>query len=275
MDRRERMKVAALVLALLLAQARATPAPPADSASPSFDVASVKPSASRDTAMRIIWPRGRFSAVNVSVRQFVEVAYNIWPFQVERAPAWFTDRFNIEATVGLDTPLDQPARGMPDAIRRMMQTLLADPFMCAVHWEKKSHTTYALMKARDDSETGPGLRRSDADCPSLFAAARRGGPLPTMALCGVQRSPGKLVAGAYSMSQLADTLSSTLQQIVVDRTGLTGVFDVDLAWAADPTTDAGPALFTALQEQLGLRLQAGKEPVDVLVVDRAQRPTPD
>jgi uncharacterized protein (TIGR03435 family) len=87
--------------------------------------------------------------------------------------------------------------------------------------------------------------------------------------------PGKLTAGSLLMTQLADTLESLLQQVVVDRTGLDGRFNVDLTWAPDPTTDAGPSLFTAVQEQLGLKLEATKAPVDVLVVDRLEKPSAD
>jgi len=109
----------------------------------------------------------------------------------------------------------------------------------------------------------------------LLTAAGRGGPLPPIALCGNQRVPGKLTAGSLLMTQLADTLESLLQQVVVDRTGLDGRFNVDLTWAPDPTTDAGPSLFTAVQEQLGLKLEATKAPVDVLVVDRLEKPSAD
>jgi uncharacterized protein (TIGR03435 family) len=91
----------------------------------------------------------------------------------------------------------------------------------------------------------------------------------------VQRAPGKLIAGAYLMAQLADTLASSLQQVVVDRTGLDGVYDIDLTWAADQTIDSGPSLFTAVQEQLGLKLKPTKGPVEVLVIDHVEHPTED
>lgn len=242
---------------------------------PAFEVASVKPSASRDSAMRIIWPRGRFSAVNVTTRQFVEAAYKIEPFRVQGGPAWIAaSRFNIDATIPADAVVVQ-IRGMPDAIRLMMQRLLADRFRFVAHLEQKPQTVYALVMARPNGQLGPGLRRSQTDCASLIAAARQGAPVPPSSPCSVQRAPGRLVAGAYLMAQLADTLVSSVQQVVVDHTELKGRYDIDLTWAADETTDSGPSLFTALQEQLGLKLQATKAPVDVLVIDHVEKPTPD
>ena len=263
------MSILPLVIALLAA------AQPPVLDTPAFEVASIKASAARDTAMRIIWPRGRFSAVNVTMRQFVGAAYTLQPFQIEGGPGWFSaDRFNIEATVGAEAGIVQ-VRGMPEGIRLMMQTLLRDRFMFASHWEKKPQTIYALVKAKPGSPLGPNLQKSNADCAALFAAVRRGGPLPPIAVCGNQRLSGKLTAGGLLMTQLADTLESLLQQVVVDRTGLDGTFNVDLTWAADQTTDTGPSLFTAVQEQLGLKLEAAKAPVDVLVIDRLEKPSAD
>jgi uncharacterized protein (TIGR03435 family) len=132
-----------------------------------------------------------------------------------------------------------------------------------------------LVLARPKGPLGPSLRASHADCSSLIAAARQGAPLPPLSLCGVQRAPGKLIAGAYLMAQLADTLASSLQQVVVDRTGLDGVYDIDLTWAADQTIDSGPSLFTAVQEQLGLKLKPTKGPVEVLVIDHVEHPAED
>jgi uncharacterized protein (TIGR03435 family) len=240
-----------------------------------FEVASVKSNDSGTTAMRIIWPRGRFSAVNVTPRQFVEAAYKVDPFRVEGGPTWLTaSRFNIEATIPANAVIAD-ARGMPDAIRFMMQRLLSERFAFAAHWEKKPQTVYALILAKPNGTLGPNLRRSQADCASLFATRRQGSPLPPPSVCGVQRAPGKLIAGGYLMAQLADTFASVLQQVVVNRTGLDGVYDIDLTWAADQTNETAPSLFTALEEELGLKLEPTKTPVDVLVIDHVEKPTPD
>ena len=240
-----------------------------------FEVASVKPSASHDAVMKIIWPRGRFSAVNVTTRQFLEAAYKVEPFRVQGGPGWINaDRFNVDARIPDDAVIVQ-ARGLPAAIGLMMQRLLASRFMFAAHWEQKQRTVYALGLAKPGGQPGPGLRQSHADCAALIAAARQGKPVSDPSVCSVQRAPGRLVAGAYLMAQLADTLASSLQQVVLDRTGLDGVYDIDLTWAADQTTEAGPSLFTAVQEQLGLKLQPTKALVDVLVIDHVEKPTPD
>ena len=247
----------------------------AQAATPAFEVASVKPSAARDTAMRIIWPRGRFSAANVTTRQFIEAAYMLPPFRLEGGPGWVgADRFYVEATVPADA-VSTPARGMPEAIRLMMQRLLADRFRFVAHWEKKTQTTYSLVVAGTGRPSGQNFHRSSVDCAALFASRQPGGPLPPVAQCGVQRSTGRLVLGGYSTAQLSDTLQSLLQQTVVDRTGLSGAFDVELTWSPDPASDAGPSLFTAVQEQLGLKLDASKGPVDVLVIDRVEKPSAD
>ena len=242
---------------------------------PAFEVASVKPSASRDAAMRINWPRGRFSAVNVTTRQFIQAAYVLQPFRLEGGPAWMNaDRFNIEATVNIDVSLDT-TRGMPEPIRLMMQRLLEERFMFASHWETKSKTVYALVRATPSRSAGPNLQKSSVDCRSLFNAVRRGAPASTLAPCSNQSSPGRIKAGGLLLAQFADMLTSTLQQLVFDRTGLDGGFDIELAWSPDPTVDGGPSLFTALQEQLALKLEATKAPVDVLIVDRLLKPSAD
>ena len=139
-----------------------------------FEVASIKPNDSRTTAMRIIWPRGRFSAVNVTARQFLEAAYNAEPFRIEGGPAWLAaSRFNIEATVSANTLINQ-ARGMPESIRQMMQRLLSERFALSAHWERKPQTVYTLVLGKATGALGPNLRRSQVDCASLFAARRQG-----------------------------------------------------------------------------------------------------
>jgi uncharacterized protein (TIGR03435 family) len=240
-----------------------------------FEVASIKPSAARDTAMRINWPRGRFSAVNVTTRQFVQAAYKVEPFRVEGGPAWFNNsRFNINATIQADAVIVQ-ARGMPDAIRLMTQRLLSDRFGFVAHWEQRPQTVYALVLPKPNGPLGPHLRQSHADCASLLAAARQGTPLPSPSPCSVQSAPGRLIVGGYLMAQLADSLASVLQQVVVDRTGLNGRYDFDLTWAPDLTTESDASLFTSVREQLGLKLESTKAPVDVLVIDHIASPTPD
>ena len=273
--------------------------PPSGDA-PSFEVASVKPNTSGDGFMRIGGPPGRFNATNVPLRQLIQMAYQIQPFQLEGGPGWIgTDRFDIVAKASGDVPL-QTAPGVPGPIQLMMRTLLADRFKLAVHHEAKEQTIYALVLARADGQLGPQLKKSATDCAALAAARGRSGPPPPLPApgvrpqCGMMMRPGGMSAGGMPIAQLVASLSGNVQRIVVDRTGLTGTFDIDLTWTPDQMPQRapgsgdgpiqfngvsidpnGPSLFTAIQEQLGLKLESTKGPVDVLVIDRAEKPTED
>jgi uncharacterized protein (TIGR03435 family) len=282
--------------ARLRAQAQA---PAADaSANPVFEVASVKQNRSGEGFIRVgMAPGGRFTATNVPLRQLILMAYQVQPFQIVGGPNWITsDRFDIVAKAAGDVP--PPAPGVVGPMQLMMRTLLADRFKLTLHNEQKEMPIYALVLAKADGKLGPQLRQSTTDCASIMrAAAQRGGPPPPPSFnepiqCGMRVFPGALTAGGFPLSQLTQFLSSTVQRIVVDRTGLTGNFDLNMTWTPDqmpqgrgdpppgapplPAIDPnGPSIFTAVQEQLGLKLESTKAPVDVLVVDRAEHPTED
>jgi uncharacterized protein (TIGR03435 family) len=264
---------------------------------PSFEVASVKQNKSGDGFMRIGGPPGRFNATNVPLRQLVQLAYQIQTFQLEGGPSWISsDRFDIVAKIEGNLPSPMP--GVPGPIPLMMRTLLADRFKLMVHHETKEQSIYALVMARADGKLGSQLKKSETDCAALAAARGRSGPPPqppspgVRPQCGMMMRPGGLSAGGFPLSQLVASLSGNLQRVVVDRTGLTGNFDLDLTWTPDqmpqqqgprppgapdlpPIDPNGPSLFTAVQEQLGLKLESTKGPVDVLVIDRAEKPTED
>ncbi len=179
----------------------------------------------------------------------------------------------------------------------MMRALLADRFKLAVHTESRELPIYALTLARRDGKTGSQLRPAAVDCVAMFAARGRGGPPPAPPQpgerppCGMRLGPGNLSGGGVTMAQLSTTLSQFVQRVVVDRTGLTGNFDIDLTWTPDqlpqgrgepppgvqlpPIDPNGPSIFTAVQEQLGLKLDSQRGPVDVLVIDRVEQPTED
>jgi uncharacterized protein (TIGR03435 family) len=153
------------------------------------------------------------------------------------------------------------------------------------------------LRARSEGKLGPQLHSSMTDCAAILAARRAGQPPPRQPFsepvqCGMRMLPGNLSMGGTPLSQFAQYLSGSLQRVVVDQTGLTGNYDLNLTWTPDsigPPPDAppdlakiiaaidpnGPSLFTAIQEQLGLKLEATKAPVDVLVIDRVGKPTPD
>src|SRR5437868_4839883 len=149
----------------------------------------------------------------------------------------------------------------------MLQSLLADRFGLIAHKEKRDGQVYALTLARPDGKLGPQLSRSAVDCTAL---ARAGGP-PPQGACSMRVGNGTLAARSVTMSDIARVLMGSVDRIVVDRTGLEGAYDVDLAWTPNPTPDSpGASIFTALQEQLGLKLEAARAPVDVVVIDRIE-----
>jgi uncharacterized protein (TIGR03435 family) len=263
-----------------------------------FEVASVKSNKSGQPFVQIgMAPGGRFTATNVPLRQMILMAYQLQPFQIEGAPAWITtERFDVVAKGS--GPLAPAAPGTPGPIQLMMKSLLADRFKLVAHIEKKEMPIYALVMARSDGRLGPQLKASTIDCTAVNAS-RRGGPPPgppdfngPAPQCGMMVRPGGVKAGGVPINQILQLLSQNVQRIVVDRTGLTGTYDVDLTWtpeqipqgrgdappgapALPPIDPNGPSLFTALQEQLGLKLDSTRGPVDVLVVDKVERPTED
>jgi bla regulator protein blaR1 len=264
---------------------------PAAAERPSFEVASVKPNTSGDRAVRIIMqPGGRLDATNATLRMLVRNAYRVQDFQIVGGPDWMnSDRFDIVAKAGV---LDSNGFLPEDQFVAMVRTLLVDRFKLTTHKDTRHLPVFALTVARPDGKIGPQLQKSTFDCES---AARRSvlppGPPPregTRPTCGMRIGPGVMAAGGVSMSQLANAISSMTNRVVLDRTGLHGGFDVDLSWTPEipqgrlplgvelPAIDPdGPSIFTALQEQLGLRLESTNGPVDVLVIEHAEQPTPD
>lgn len=252
---------------------------PADDVSKAtFEVASVKPNNSGVQGSRVgMAPNGRFQATNVTLGSMIQNAYNIRPFQLTGGPSWInSDRFDIMATVGHEI---KPTPGGPPAeIIAMVKNLLADRFKLAAHIETKEMPIYYLVLARPDGKFGPKLRPAEIDCAALMA---RGGPPPTpssgeMPPCSMRINNGVMSARGGTAVQIARTLSGTVERLVVDKTGLAGGLDLDLEWSPDPNgATAGPSIFTALQEQLGLKLEAARGPMEILVIDHAELPAPD
>jgi bla regulator protein BlaR1 len=262
-----------------------------------FEVASVKPNNSGEGFIRFgMQPGGRFTATNAPLRELLRFAYAVQNFQIVDAPGWIaSERFDIIAKAEGDLPPSGPGQLGP--VQMMMQALLAERFGLKARKENREMSRYDLVLARADGRLGPQLKASTTDCQAIFAAARRGGgpppappgpgePLP----CGFRVGPGRMQGGAFPLSQLATALSPMVQRVVIDRTGLTGNFDIDVTFTPDqmpqgppppgapplPSIDAnGPSIFTALQEQLGLKLESVRGPVEVLVIESVSRPTPD
>ena len=234
-------------------------------------------------------PGGRFAAENASLREILEYAYELQPFQLvgSLAPLENT-RWDITATLGNAEP-----QAGPDAIVAALRALLADRFALAAHRETRSLPVYALRTARADGVLGPRLTKSALDCQALMAAARRGGgPPPREARqCGFRGRVGTLQSNGMPLSELAMALSGRVGRAVIDQTGARGPLGSRAELCARQRADSGgtlapgaappaptqdaPSLFTALQEQLGLRLVSTTAPVDALVIDRVSRPTLD
>jgi uncharacterized protein (TIGR03435 family) len=157
----------------------------------------------------------------------------------------------------------------------MVQSLLADRFKLVVHKETRELPIYALVFSRPDHSFGPKLHASSTDCQKEMTAAiaRSGPPGPNSPLlCGGRFVPGHIELNAAAINNFIRTLAPIAGRSIVDKTGLTGGYDADLTWN---DSEEGPSLFTAIQEQLGLKLDAQSGAVDVLVIDSAERPTED
>jgi uncharacterized protein (TIGR03435 family) len=261
----------------------------------SFAVSSVKSrTVPTRTTMRLL-PNGRFSATNATLKELIQRAYGepdnaLREYHVLEGPDWIgKDRFDIEATV------DDESRARPDSPTQMLlmlRTLLEDRFHLRVRLESRPMPTYALVLARSDGELGEMLRRSDVDCRALRAAAIASPATatpPSAYECLLGAAPGALRIRGEPITRLAQALTGLLGRPVTDKTGLSGNFNLDLAYDLESavglsrqlTTDViksppkGPAIPTALREQLGLRLESREEAVDVVVIVDVQPPSPN
>jgi len=240
------MKMPVIALAVLLAQAA--------SSGPAFEVASIKRNTSGTLNSGLHnQPGGRVRVINMTLRQLVRAMYRLPDYQlVNNAGDWLsTDRWDIEAKAANDAPFEQ--------LVLMLRALVAERYSLVTHQERRDMPIYALVMARPNRAPGAALRPSTRDC-----------SVPNT--CNVFGDPGVLKATGRTMDDLARNLSQmSLGRMVVNRTNLPGAFDVELMWN---DTD-GPSLFTALQEQLGLKLESDRAPTEVLVIDSAKRPMED
>jgi uncharacterized protein (TIGR03435 family) len=285
------------------------PGPPA----PAFEVASIKPNNSGDGRVMMSNQPGRYTASNVTLRLLIRNAYQLQDFQISGGPGWISsDHFDIVAKIDASVQDEIAAAGPrapgegPGRLQLMIRSLLAERFKLVVHTETKEQPIYALVLARSDGRLGPQLKKSETDCAAVFAAARGrgpgrgvpppgppqpGDPIP----CGIRIGMGNMAVGGAPLAQFANTLGMFTGRVVQDRTGLTGNYDFNLTWTPDqmpqraPGTPAdqpirvngididpnGPSIFTALQEQLGLKLDSQRGPVEMLVIDRAEHPVED
>ena len=291
---------AKLLLAIVPIAAAALPvfsqAPGA--ARPSFDVASIKPNTSGSGNSGTSTRQGRIFATNVSVKQLIRQAYSLQNFQIVGGPGWIdADRYDIEAKAEdgavAQTPPGPPDPNKPNPIALMMQSLLEDRFQLKLHRETRELPVYTLSIAKDGSK----MKLSAEQNPGRGGPPERGagpppapgGPAAVARSLGagnmntsVNRVTGEVNGDTVEIARLVSVLAGQLGRTVIDKTELKGFFDIHLQWAVDagagaapgaPADPAGPSLFTALQEQLGLKLDSGKGPVEVLIIDSVQKPS--
>jgi uncharacterized protein (TIGR03435 family) len=263
---------------------------------PAFDAASVKLNKLGAARSGRLAP-GRVEQTSVTLRDLIGMAYG--PQEISGAPNWIdTDRFDVLATGNFTLAGFLPGSdGSPPVVYVMLRSLLGERFKLAIHTATEERPIYALVTARPDKKLGERMHQSDVDCDAYLAATARGVP-PAAPPPGARpgppcsrrgNTPGRVAANAISVSQLAGILSSPAGRPVFDRTGLAGYFDVDLDWtpalstqgpggtdgASAPSAGDPPPLFTALEDQLGLKLESTRGPVEILVVDHVEHPTSD
>ena len=228
-----------------------------------FEVVSVKPADPDARGGGIGFPNGTFTATNIPARSLITLAYDIPSFQLTGGPNWTSDeRYDVVAKMPAGAV--KPAGPERWAQMRMaLQALLADRFQLAIHRESRMIPGYALVVVKNGFKLKKIADEGNAD----FSSYR-----------------GKLVAHKISMDLLARNLSGNLSSPVVDMTGIRGVFDLTLEWSPDEVQApakaggeavevAGPSIFTAVQQQLGLKLETRKAPVEMIVIDRIEKAT--
>jgi bla regulator protein blaR1 len=232
-----------------------------------FDVATVKPNSSDDRRVMIQFqPGGRFVATGVSLRMLITIAYDIREFQLSGGPAWINDdRYDINAkSEALETG------GRPDMalIRKTMQNFLAERFGLKVKNETREGSVFHLVVAKDGHKLKPAEATSRDNQQ-------------------IRMGRGQITASGIDMATLARQVGMEVQRPVIDKTDVAGLYVIDLRYTpeprggiAPPSPDAlagagpsGPTIYTALQEQLGLKLESAKGPVPMLIVEAANKPT--
>jgi uncharacterized protein (TIGR03435 family) len=242
-----------------------------DSKVPSYDVVSIKPNKTGSGNVDISIDDGNFDAVNVSLKSMLLNAYGLKDAQLVNLPKWGESaRFDIKAKI------IEPDKKLLEALsnqqfRSMQQPILTERFHLKFHREMKTLPVYELVVAKD----GPkfkGTSAAEMSSDQGVNGVRAG---------GINIRNQNLTATGIPMLSIADTLSDQVQRVVVDKTGLTGKYNLQLRWSRDDAgppaaeTAAPPDLFTALREQLGLKLQASKAEIETFVIDQVVMPDVD
>lgn len=220
---------------------------------PGFEVASVRPHVGGDDHQETnLLPGGRYVGTNATVRKLIRLAFGVEDEQIVGAPGWIDkERYDIDAKTGSNARLEPPE------FQRDLLALLADRFQFRFHRETRERTVYWLVV----SKSGAKLKEAAATAEASMSTNANG-------------TKKVLEATAISMKDLAGMLSRQTHKEVEDHTGLAGKFDVRLEWDDSTEPDAQtPSIFTAVQEQLGLKLNPAKGEVGVIVVDAVERPS--
>ena len=232
---------------------------------------------------RVDFPPGRFVQENVPLLNALSLAFDLRSYQMGGPfPDLVTrEPFTIDARM--------PAASTATELRLMLRSLLIDRFKLRVHVESREQEAYALTLARRDGRLGPQLRPSRVDCPARMEAQRRNEPLPPelegSKPCAFNFAPGRIEMVGMRLSTLVVMLAGQVGRPVVDQTGLTETFDIEMQWSFATSAGLGrgdtaagtdgPSIFTAVQEQLGLKLEPSKTSVDSLVIDHIEHPDPN
>ena len=257
---------------------------------PGFEVASIRRNTGADElAFFRAEPGGRVTATNINVRDLILRAYELNRYELVGGPDWIErERFDISATIGSQSKAP---------VSESLQSLLASRFGLVVHREKREIPVFELMFARADKRLGSALKLSGEECDPEGRPLSRPPGIPVLPAtlkqgvitgCRLMRTPGWIMGAGQPMSALARTLTQHLGRPVIDRTGITERFDFSVSYLPEdrtrpievpaefPAIDPNaPALSTALQEQLGLKLEPSRGPAHVLVIDSVARPTPN
>jgi uncharacterized protein (TIGR03435 family) len=199
-----------------------------------------------------IQPGGRLEMTNLTLGTIIREAFHVKHYQISGGPGWLeTDHFNIVAKAEGDPSREQ--------MMAMLQTLLADRFQLKVHRETREGNVYALVVAKG----GPKLTASTANQPRM-RLYRNDPPGVSYTVVGTKAS----------LNMIAEEVTSQLARPVFDRSGIKGEFDFKLGpFAGDDNPDSGPSIFSVIQEQLGLKLETTKGPIETLVIDHAEKPS--
>jgi uncharacterized protein (TIGR03435 family) len=240
-----------------------------------YDVATIKPSDPNAMGGGVgMRPNGSYYTRGQSLKNSVCNAYDVEGFQCLGGPAWFeSDLYDIEAKPDSGTEEQLQKLGMQQRMqiyRRMQQALFADRLKLKVHYETREMTIFALVVAKG------GLKMHEARAGDTYSNGLKGSDGKAFGAGAFSVGNGKMTAQGMSMDALAGQLAGTTSHIVENKTGLTGAYDFTLRYSAvdpPPPDSTAPSIYTALEEQLGLKLESTKGPVKVLVIDHVERPS--